>query len=97
MRRKAVVAVVAILVVLSFAGAALAAHLVTGEVIWANPSARTLMIDANGLELTFDVVDYAVDDLANLRPGAMVAVQYTHQADGERRLCHQVFAWPIGG
>lgn len=96
MRRKVAVALVAILVVLSFAGAAFATHLITGEVIWANPSARTLMIDANGLELTFDVVDHAMDDLANLRPGAKVAVHYT-QADGERPLCHHVFLWPIGG
>lgn len=97
MRRKAVVAVVAILVVLSFAGMASAMHLVTGEVIWANPASRTLMIDSNGLELTFDVVDQAIDSLADLRPGAKVAVRYTHQADGERPLCHHVFAWPIGG
>ncbi len=97
MRRKAAVVLVAILVALSFAGVAFATHLITGEVIWANPSARTLMIDVNGLELTFDVVDTAVNDLVNLSPGAKVAVRYIHQAEGERPLCHHVFPYPLGG
>lgn len=96
MRRKAAVALVAILVVLSFAGVAFATHLMTGEVIWANPSTRTLTIDTNGLVLTFDVVDNAIIDLINLRPGVKVAVHYT-QAEGEQPLCHHVFAMPIGG
>ncbi len=96
MRRKAAVAFIAILVVLSFSGAAFATHLITGEVIWAKPSVRALVIDVNGQVLTFDVADNALDDLTALRPGAKVAVQYT-QTEGERPLCHHVFSWPIGG
>lgn len=96
MRRKVAVALVAIVVVLSFAGVAFATHVITGEVVWANPAVRALMINAQGQEITFSVADHVVDDLVDLKPGAKVAVQYT-QAEGEQPLCHHVFLWPIGG
>lgn len=97
MRGKAVVTFVAIMVMLSLTGVAFATHLITGEVIWADPSAETLMINVEGHEMTFSVVnDNAVKDLANLKPGAKVAVGYTI-GDGNRPLCHHVFPWPVGG
>lgn len=95
MRRKAAVAVVGILAALSFVGVAFASHLV-GEVISANPSTKTLMINANGLEMTFSVADNIAKDLAKLKPGAKVAIHYT-QAEGKQPQAHVVFPWPIGG
>lgn len=96
MRRKAAVTFVTIMVTLSLAGVAFAAHMITGEVIWADPSAETLIINVQGHEMTFSVVnDNAVRDLADLKPGAKVVVGYTI---GENRpLCHHVFSWPVGG
>lgn len=96
MRKKVAVALVAILVALFIPGVAFATHVITGEVIWANPAMRALMINAQGQEITFSVADDVVDDLVDLMPGARVAVRYT-QADGDQPLCHHVFPWPIGG
>ncbi|HWQ69179.1 MAG TPA: hypothetical protein VN494_04365 [Patescibacteria group bacterium] len=97
MRRKAAVTFVAIMVTLSLAGVAFATHLITGEVILADPSAETLVINVQGHEMTFSVVnDNAVKDLANLKPGAKVAVGYTIGNENRPR-CHHVFPWPVGG
>lgn len=83
MRRKVAVALVAILVALSFAGAAFAAaKTITGEVISADSSANTLMIKAQGQEMTFSVAERAAKALATLKPGDMVTVSYT-EADGK--------------
>lgn len=83
MRRKVAVALVAILVALSFAGVAFAAaKSITGDVVSANLSAKTLMIKAQGQEMTFSVVEKAASALADLRPGDKVTVSYT-EADGK--------------
>lgn len=83
MRRKVAVAAVAILVALSFAGVAVAAtKTITGEVISADASAMTLMIKAQGKEMTFSVVENAATALANAKPGDKVTVSYT-EADGK--------------
>lgn len=97
MRRKATVALVAMMVVFSLAGAAFATHLITGEVILANPSTRILVIDAQGREMTFSVVEDAAMVLADLKPGTKVAVTYDENDSGDRPLCHHVYAWPVGG
>lgn len=77
-RRKVAVALVAILVALSFAGVAFAAaKTITGDVIAANASANTLMIRAQGQEMTFSVAEPAAKDLATLKPGDTVTVNYT--------------------
>lgn len=96
MRRRVAVALIAMMIALSFGGAAFAMHMITGEVILANPSTRILIIDAQGQEMTFSVVEDAAMVLADLKPGAKVAVRYT-DADGDRPLCHHVFPWPVGG
>lgn len=95
MRRKVAVALVAMMIALSFPGAAFAMHMITGEVILANPSTRMLIIDAQGQEMTFSVIEDAAMVLADLKPGAKVAVSY--EAEGDRPLCHHVFSWPVGG
>lgn len=59
MRQKAAIALGAILLSLSCAGVAFATHMITGEVIMANPSTRILIIDAQGQEMTFSVVEDA--------------------------------------
>ncbi len=83
MRRKVAVALVAILVALSFAGVAFAAaKTIAGEVISADASAKTLMIKAQGQEMTFSVVDNAAKALANVKPGDKVTVSY-FEADGK--------------
>ncbi len=83
MRRKEAVALIAILVALSFAGVAFAAtKTIAGEVISADASTRTLMIKAQGQEMTFSVVDNAAKALAKVKPGDKVTVSYT-EADGE--------------
>ena len=74
MRRKAVVALGALLLVLSFAGAASALHMITGEVISINPSWQELTINVSGFPVTFTAIDRASMALADLRPGDMVAV-----------------------
>lgn len=96
MRRKAVVALGAILIALSCVGVAFATHMIIGEVILANPSTRILIIDAQGREMTFSVIEDAAMALDDLKPGAKVAVSYS-EADGDRPLCHHVFTWPVGG
>ncbi|MBZ0159272.1 hypothetical protein [Candidatus Methylomirabilis sp.] len=81
MRRKATVALVAIMVVFSLAGMAFAMHLITGEVIMAHPSTRILIIDAQGREVTFSVVEDAAMVLADLQSATKVVVSY--EADGK--------------
>ena len=78
------VTLVAILVALSlFTGLAFAAaKTITGEVISADPSTKTLMINAQGKEMIFSVVEPAAKALANVKPGDMVTVSYT-EADGK--------------
>lgn len=79
-----VVALVAILVAFTlFAGLAFAAaKTITGDVISVNPSANTLMINAQGQEMTFSVAEKAATALATLKPGDKVTVSYT-EADGK--------------
>lgn len=81
MPKKTAVTLVAILAALSFtiglAFAAAAAKTVAGEVIAANRSAQTLMINAEGKEMTFSVVEKAAAALATLKPGDKVTVSYT--------------------
>lgn len=97
MRRRVTVALIAMMIALSFSGAAFAMHMITGEVIMANPSTRILIIDAQGREMTFSVVEDAAMVLADLKPGTKVAVTYNENDSGDRPLCHHVFAWPVGG
>ncbi len=81
MRSKVAVALVAILVALSFAGATFAAaKTITGEVISVNPAAKTLTIKAQGQAMTFSVVEKAASALANLKPSDKVTVNYTEAA-----------------
>src|SRR5574337_906331 len=94
MRRKIAVAVVAFLVTLSLTGLAFATHLITGEVISANPSSKTLVINAQGHEITFSVMESAVHAMADLKPGAKVAVVFS-EGDGKQPVCHHVFLWPV--
>ncbi|MDE2059031.1 MAG: hypothetical protein KGL31_04085 [candidate division NC10 bacterium] len=90
------VALVAILAVVSFTGVAFATHLITGEVVSANPSTKTLVINAQGHEITFSVMESAVHAMADLKPGAKVAVVFS-EGDGKLPVCHHVFLWPTGG
>ncbi|HWR20420.1 MAG TPA: hypothetical protein VN444_01010 [Verrucomicrobiae bacterium] len=88
MTKKAVVtaaALVAILVVLALStGVAFAAtRTITGEVISAELSAKTLMIKAQGQEMSFSVADRAATAMADLKPGDQVTVNYT-EAEGKR-------------
>lgn len=78
MRRKVAVALVAIMVAVSFAGAAFARHpTIKGEVIAVNPSAKTLTIKAEFGPMTFTVEERAGRAWANLKPGDKVTVM-TH-------------------
>jgi hypothetical protein len=52
----------------------------TGEVVSANPGAKTLVVKANGSEMTFDVKETAASDLGSMKPGDRVTVQYTENA-----------------
>src|SRR5574337_72779 len=74
MRRKVVVALGAMLLVLSLAGAASALHMITGEVISVNPSWQELTINVSGFPVTFAAIDRATMDLATVKPGDMVRV-----------------------
>lgn len=86
MPKRTAVTLVAILAALSFtiglAFAAVAAKTITGEVIAANRSAQTLVINAEGKEMTFSVVEKAAAALATLKPGDRVTVSYA-EADGK--------------
>lgn len=97
MRRKVAVTLVAMMIALSFSGVAFASHMITGEVISAYPSEGILTINAQGQEMTFNVVQKnAAKVLADLKRGAKVAVNYS-MTGGEQPLCHHVFPWPVGG
>lgn len=74
MRQKAVVALGAMLLVLSLAGVASALHMIAGEVIAVNPSWQELTINVSGFPVTFTAIDRATMALANLKPGDMVEV-----------------------
>jgi len=52
----------------------------TGEVVSAHPGAKTLVVKANGSEMTFDVKETAASDLGTMKPGDRVTVQYTENA-----------------
>ncbi len=80
-----VVTLVAILVglALSTGVAFAAAKTITGEVISADHSANTLMIKAQGQDMTFSVAEKATRALADLKPGDQVTVNYT-EAEGKR-------------
>lgn len=83
MRTKMAVALVAILVALSFAGVAFAAaKTVTGEVVSADPTAKTLTINAEGKGMTFTVAAKAVKTLDTCKPSDKVTVSYTEADDG---------------
>ncbi len=83
MRRKMAIALVAVLVALSFAGVAFAAaKTITGEVILADSSAKTLTVKVQGKEMTFSVAENAVKALADVKPGDKVTVSYA-EADGK--------------
>ena len=49
----------------------------SGEVVSANPSMKTLVVKSSGGQMSFDVRDSAAGDLANIKPGDRVTVQYT--------------------
>ncbi|CBE69959.1 MAG: hypothetical protein F9K13_07575 [Candidatus Methylomirabilis oxygeniifera] len=74
MSRKVLVAFIAFLAVVSFAGTASALHMITGEVIAVNPSWQELTINVSGFPVTFTAIDRATMALANLKPGDMVEV-----------------------
>lgn len=74
MRRKAVVAFSAMLLILSFVGVASALHMITGEVIAVNPSWQELTINVSGFPVTFTAIDRVAMALANVKPGDMVEV-----------------------
>src|SRR5574337_893492 len=74
MRRKAVVALGAMLLVLSLAGAASALHMITGEVISVNPSWQELTINVSGFPVPFTAIDRAKMALAIIKQGDMVTV-----------------------
>ncbi len=114
MLKKAAITVMTLVAVLAalyfFIGLAFAAaHTVTGEVVLTNPSAKTLMINAQGKEMTFRVAEEktadrvvrhvftgfleeqdgtfneaekTARDLADLKPGDKVTVNYI-EADGK--------------
>lgn len=78
MRSKVAVALVAILVAFSFAGAAFARHpTISGQVIAVDPSAKTLTIKAEFGPMTFTVEERAGRAWVNLKPGDKVTVM-TH-------------------
>ncbi|MCZ7627325.1 MAG: hypothetical protein C3F12_03760 [Candidatus Methylomirabilota bacterium] len=74
MWRKAVIALGAVLLVLSLTGAASALHMITGEVISVNPSWQELTINVSGFPVTFTAIDQATMALATVKPGDMVTV-----------------------
>jgi hypothetical protein len=108
MRRKAVVALGALLLVLSFAGAASALHMITGEVISINPSWQELTINVSGFPVTFTAMDRATMALANLKPGDMVEVATRsffsdfspvnyHEAGDWKAFAESITKLPAGG
>ncbi len=74
MRRKVVVALGAMLLVLSLASVASALHMITGEVISVNPSWQELTINVSGFPVTFTAIDRAAMALGSIQPGDMVTV-----------------------
>ncbi len=49
----------------------------SGEVVSADPTAKTLVVKSDGGEMTFEVKESAAGDLGNIKPGDRVTVQYT--------------------
>ncbi len=74
MRSKVTVALIAIVIALSFAGTASALHMITGEVVSVNPGWQELTINVSGFPVTFTAIDRAAMALANVKPGDMVTV-----------------------
>lgn len=74
MSKKVLVAFIALLAVVSFAGTASALHMITGEVISVNPPWQELTINVSGFPVTFTAIDRAAMDLATVQPGDMVRV-----------------------
>lgn len=66
MWRKAVVALGAMLLVLSLGGVASALHMITGEVISVNHSWQELTINVSGFPVTFTAIDRAAMALATV-------------------------------
>ena len=60
----------------------------TGEVVSANPMAKTLVVKANGSEMRFDVKESAAGDLATIKRGDLVTVQYTE--DGGKNTAESI-------
>lgn len=48
----------------------------TGEVVSANPMMKTLVVRANGNQISFVVKESAAGDLAKIKPGDRVTIQY---------------------
>lgn len=108
MRQKAVVALGAMLLVLSLAGVASALHMITGEVIAVNPSWQELTINVSGFPVTFTAIDRDAMALANLRPGDMVEVATSsflsdftpvnyHEAGGWKAFAESITKRSAGG
>ncbi|HWQ69177.1 MAG TPA: hypothetical protein VN494_04355 [Patescibacteria group bacterium] len=108
MRRKAVVALGAMLLVLSLASVASALHMITGEVISVNPSWQELTINVSGFPVTFTAIDRAAMALDTLKPGDMVTVatgSYLsdfspvnyHEGAGWKAFAESVAKLPAGG
>ncbi len=60
----------------------------TGEVVSANAKAKTLVVKANGSEMRFDVKESAAGDLATIKRGDRVTVQYTE--DGGKNTAESI-------
>lgn len=86
MLKKVAVAHVVILAALAFfvGFAFAAAHTVTGEVVLANPSARTLMIKAKGKEMTFCVGEQKAARLVRYVFTGFLEEQHTTSSEVEK-------------
>ncbi len=60
----------------------------TGEVVSANPTMKTLVVKSEGGQMTFDVKDSAAGDLAKIKRGDRVTVQYTE--DGGKNTAESI-------
>ena len=80
MMKRVGVALVAILVALSLTGLAFAAvkH-VTGEVVSVNKTMNTIVVWAEGQQLTFSVKGKPAEALSSFKPGDMVTVEYVEE------------------
>lgn len=99
MRRKVAIALVAVLVALTFftSPAFALAIPTTGDVIRADRSAQTLTINVQGHGMTFSVAEEAEQMLGRLNPGDRVTVSYSYtDADG-KLTAQSITKLPVGG